>query len=192
LVLDREIRLVNTGYVMKTAKGFTLIELLIVIAVLGILAVAILSAINPIEQINRSRDTGSRSDSEQLIGAIDRFYASRGFYPWTTGVNDNNTELAWTSVGTAWTVAGSGVLDRLSSETGELKESFVTRISDTENYNTMIVYNSGGQSDSTYVCFEPASQAFKDEAADRCVNNIPDDLDTGTVCAPGAEWSCLP
>ena len=32
-------------------KGFTLIELLIVISILGILAVAVLSAINPVEQL---------------------------------------------------------------------------------------------------------------------------------------------
>ncbi|PIU02330.1 hypothetical protein COT66_00800, partial [Candidatus Shapirobacteria bacterium CG09_land_8_20_14_0_10_49_15] len=31
-------------------KGFTLVEMLIVIAIIGVLAVAVLSAINPIEQ----------------------------------------------------------------------------------------------------------------------------------------------
>ena len=70
---------------MIKRKGFTLIELLIVITLLGILAVAVLSAINPIEQINRSRDTSSKSDAEQLINAIDRYYASKGYYPWTSG-----------------------------------------------------------------------------------------------------------
>ncbi|MBU4016638.1 prepilin-type N-terminal cleavage/methylation domain-containing protein, partial [Patescibacteria group bacterium] len=39
-------------------KGFTLIELLIVIAVLGILATGVLIALDPIEQINRGRDSG--------------------------------------------------------------------------------------------------------------------------------------
>jgi prepilin-type N-terminal cleavage/methylation domain-containing protein len=68
--------------------GFTMIELLIVIAVLGILAVAVLAAINPIEQIKRGKDTGSRSDAEQQISAIDRFYASQGYYPWMTGAAD--------------------------------------------------------------------------------------------------------
>jgi prepilin-type N-terminal cleavage/methylation domain-containing protein len=66
--------------------GFTMIELLIVIAVLGILAVAVLASINPIEQINRGRDTGSRGDAEQLISAIDRYYAAKGYYPWMTTV----------------------------------------------------------------------------------------------------------
>jgi len=66
----------------KLRTGFTMIELLIVIAVLGVLAVAVLSAINPIEQINRGRDTGSRSDAEQLLSAFDRFYTSQQIYPW--------------------------------------------------------------------------------------------------------------
>ena len=63
---------------VKSQMAFTMIELLIVIAILGILAVAVLAAINPIEQINRGRDTGSRSDAEQLLSAIDRFYAYKG------------------------------------------------------------------------------------------------------------------
>ena len=65
-------------------SGFTMIELLVVIAILGILAVAVLSAINPIEQINRGRDTGSRSDAEQLLSAIDRYNAFNGYFPWVT------------------------------------------------------------------------------------------------------------
>lgn len=64
--------------------GFTMIELLVVIAILGILATAVLSAINPIEQINRGRDTGSRSDAEQLLSAIDRYNAFNGHYPWVS------------------------------------------------------------------------------------------------------------
>ena len=61
--------------------GFTMIELLVVIAVLGILAAAVLSAINPIEQINKGRDTGHRSDAEQLLSAVDRYFALHELYP---------------------------------------------------------------------------------------------------------------
>ena len=42
-------------------KGFTLIELLIVIAILGVLAVVILVAINPQEQLARGRGGGRTS-----------------------------------------------------------------------------------------------------------------------------------
>ena len=57
-------------------KGFTLIELLVVITLIGILAVAVLSALNPIEQINKARDAGKRADSSQLLEALDRYFAS--------------------------------------------------------------------------------------------------------------------
>lgn len=155
----------------SSTKGFTLIELLIVIAVLGILAVAVLAAINPIEQINRSRDTGSRSDAEQLISAIDRYYASKGYYPWFTSATDTGA-MNWTQVKTSTWVDNStppvAVLSKLS-EAGaeEIKFSFVSRI-DATGYNTLYVYNAGTPGSSTYLCFRPKSGSFQTDAADRC------------------------
>ncbi|KKT32413.1 MAG: hypothetical protein UW20_C0015G0005 [Candidatus Woesebacteria bacterium GW2011_GWB1_44_11] len=192
LPLDREFWLVNTEYVMKKslAQGFTLIELLIVIAVLGILAVAVLSAINPIEQINRSRDTGSRSDSEQLIGAIDRFYATKGYYPWTSGANQDD-DLAWSTVGSGlWTTSSGGVLGQLSSGgTQELKSSFTDRITG-PGYNNLFVYKSAGQGNSLYVCFIPRSGAFESDSTTRCSGTLPPDF-PAEACGT-ADMSCLP
>ncbi len=157
-------------------KGFTLIELLIVITLLGILAVAVLSAINPVEQMNRSRDTASRSDAEQLLSAIDRYYASTGYYPWFTappadeGANPLicNTNQTWCKVDMNLTDGSQPILTKLSSGGyAEIKESFVTRITD-EGYNPLYLYNEGEQGDSTYVCFKPQSAAFKEEAVKRC------------------------
>lgn len=81
------------------SSGFTLIELLIVIAILGVLATAVLSAINPVEQINRGRDTGSQSDAEQLISAVQRFNANNGYYPWQTGAGDTANVCTGSGVG---------------------------------------------------------------------------------------------
>lgn len=184
-------------------KGFTLIELLIVITLLGILAVAVLSAINPIEQMNRSRDTATRSDAEQLINAIDRYYATTGYYPWRTGATDEDQTtgsvgVAWTPVNEGWLdTAGESVLDKLSSGGyAEVKESFVTRISD-DSYNTLHVYNRGQGGDSTYICFEPTSQAFKEEALDRCTVEegeiaLPDDFPIDDACGSEIKYNCLP
>lgn len=182
----------------KNIKGFTLIELLIVIAVLGILAVAVLSAINPIEQINRSRDTGSRSDAEQLLGAIDRYYAVNGFYPWQVDRDAAEAQLHQI-VDASWTDSVTSVLSKLSSGgTAELKQSFITRISDT-NYNALYVYNRGTEGDTTYVCFEPKSGAFDTEADTRCSTGLPEDLvdNEANICtsphvAGSPSWSCLP
>src|SRR3989339_1192788 len=63
-------------------KGFTMIELLVVIAVIGILAVALLATLNPLEQIRKGRDTGTRADASQLISALERYNASIGYFPW--------------------------------------------------------------------------------------------------------------
>lgn len=191
------------------SSGFTMIELLIVIAILGILAVAVLAALNPVEQINRGRDTGSKSDAEQLISAIDRYTAFVGIYPWQTAVT-SPTLLARTNILAIDSVVDDGganecnVLDKLSDGGGgpcegtdELKTSFVNRILDA-NYNFLWIYNRGTQGDSTYVCFEPQSRAFQREAVERCGDTngagLPTDLQPiGTdLCADGAEMVCLP
>lgn len=63
-------------------KGFTLIELLIVIAILGVLAVVVLVAINPVQQLARTRDAGRMSTVAQLGHAFEAYYtAHNGTYP---------------------------------------------------------------------------------------------------------------
>lgn len=194
--------------------GFTMIELLIVIAVLGILAVAVLASINPIEQINRGRDTGSRSDAEQLISAIDRFYAAKGFYPWmdngastdtwtdpnAVAVSSGNL-LVLNAPGTlvgndGASGLGTDVLALLSSGgSAELKASFTTRIVNPSAPNYLSIYNSGVSGESTYVCFVPKSASFREEAWDRCTDvaggiyslstSLPVDFPSDDACPAG-------
>lgn len=181
--------------------GFTMIELLIVIAVLGILAVAVLASINPIEQINRGRDTGTRSDAEQFISAVDRFYAAKGFYPWMTNGASLNT---WTNPGGAvsdmeLTVIddqnsilgddGVDVLEIMSSGgTAEIKSSFTARLIDPDASNFLSIYNSGVSGESTYACFIPKSASFREEAWTRCSEagalnpSLPSDFPSTTAC----------
>ena len=153
-------------------QGFTMIELLIVIAVLGILAVAVLSAINPIEQINRGKDTGTRSDSEQLLSASDRYYTSKGYYPWM--LNAQSVSYAVTplvEITTKTQPFGTDlqeILTRLSSGgTEEIKESFVTRIIGAD-VTHLWLYHNNLSSGATYVCFIPKSGSFREEAWNRC------------------------
>lgn len=179
---------------LVNVHGFTLIELLIVIAVLGILAVAVLSAINPIEQIDRSKDTGSRSDAEQLISAIDRYYTGNGYYPWQLGATDTaNEPTAWGAVNSTWSNGSTPVIAELSTSTGELKQSFIDRITST-GYNTLFKYNRGTAGDSTYVCFRPASNQFTDAAEQRCTAFGGNFGDFPSSACPGSPvfYSCLP
>ena len=204
---------------VKSQMAFTMIELLIVIAILGILAVAVLAAINTVEQINRGRDTGSRSDAEQLLSAIDRFYAYKGYYPWVTNPN-NDSALPWRGVAGDATISFTGgtieawgddastpcyVLDKIANGnadescvgTNEVKRSFIDKITKTD-YNHLYVYFSGEAGDSLYVCFKPQSGAMQEEAATRCGDTsgsgLPEDFRAAaaSVCADGEEYVCLP
>jgi prepilin-type N-terminal cleavage/methylation domain-containing protein len=71
-----------TAYIKR---GFTLIELLIVMAILGVLAVVVLVAINPAEQLARTRDTGRVSAVTQIGHAVQAYYtAHNAVYPAVT------------------------------------------------------------------------------------------------------------
>ena len=175
-------------------KGFTLIELLIVITLLGILAVAVLSAINPIEQINRSKDTATRSDAEQLINASDRYYASKGYFPWMS--NGQSINLAVdplveieTDDQTFGDDAESTLTNLSSGGSAEIKESYVSRIV-AANANHLYLYNHGDQGDSTYVCFVPKSAAFREEAWGRCDSGAPNHDDFGDLPSDYPAGAC--
>lgn len=60
-------------------RGFTLVELLVVIAILGIIAVGLIVAIDPIEQINRASDSSRRSLATDVMNSFNRFYASKNY-----------------------------------------------------------------------------------------------------------------
>lgn len=62
----------------KFLKGFTLIELLIVIAILGILAAAVLVAINPTKRQNQAKDSNTQSDIASLATALQAYYTAPG------------------------------------------------------------------------------------------------------------------
>lgn len=153
----------------KTAlKAFTMIELLVVIAVIGVMATAVLSAINPLEQINKGTDTGYRSDSEQLLSAVDRYYSSLGYFPWQNGAQDTtNLSQAWGNVIALNTA--TGFINNLES-TNEIKHGFTIRLLDPNRVPIEVMYNSAATSATMYACFTPKSNSFTTEAFNRCAN----------------------
>lgn len=182
-----------------------MIELLIVIAVLGVLAVAVLSAINPIEQINRGRDTGSRSDAEQLLSAIDRYNASQNIWPWQDDTDDSAAVPFTPITETAPKGKTCSMLKNLGKDTedtncpgsDELKSSFVERITNPKT-NALYIEYGGMPGDSVYVCFNPQSGSFAAEAAKRCedtTNTLPAEACGGCPVdslGKGVNCSCLP
>lgn len=66
-------------------KGFTLVELIIVIAILGILAAAVLAAIDPIDKIRAGNDSKVQSDVRQIYDGALRSYAQGNAMPTSIG-----------------------------------------------------------------------------------------------------------
>lgn len=60
-------------------KGFTLIELLIVVAIIGILAVALVPTIT--DAPARARDAGRKATVNSVITSLEAFNIDEGFYP---------------------------------------------------------------------------------------------------------------
>jgi len=180
------------------SRGFTMIELLVVIAVIAVLAVAVLSSLNPIEQINKGRDTRTRSDAAQLINATDRFFATQEEYPWNddtyacglgeactlSGTNDEDdpaVEFPFipdnASVCSAKTGAPGASLCQLDEDGG----AWMDGLSDTAEIKGQFVtrvigsttyalyaYKEIGIAETLYICFRPSSLAFQKEALDNC------------------------
>jgi len=177
--------------------GFTMIELLVVIAIIGILAVAVLSSINPIEQINKGRDTRLRSNAAQLINATDRFYAIQEIYPWNddtfTGLlagdtvpslavptadaacPANATNAAFCKIGGPDYLAALPWLTALS-ETQEVKASFVDSLEETSSSNGLYIIKNAspvvvaGTDSDVHICFAPSSKQFQLEAVSGCAS----------------------
>jgi prepilin-type N-terminal cleavage/methylation domain-containing protein len=179
--------------------GFTMIELLVVIAVIGVLAVAVLSSINPIEQINKGRDTRTRSDAAQLIGAIDRYYSSLELYPWNTVDSTepllaipDATALSCPAGGAApytlfcdISAAGTTWLTKLT-ETAEVKTAFVSRLQNPPTANAGIyLYKDTGTDATIYVCFAPSSKSFQVEAIKNCTDRN-GEIPAGACSSPPA------
>lgn len=189
---------------IKSQKGFTLIELLIVIAILGVLAAAVLSAINPIEQINRGRDTGSLSDAEQLLSAVSRFNAAQGYLPWVIAEGGNQPIDPWQIVDMNWKnndpttpVPVLSILGPSSTPggTGELLPAYISRITG-GSYNKMTIYKQNSAGSSVYVCYLPQSGSITTKAKKRCdtTADIPADFPTQACNAGGNQkyYYCLP
>ena len=142
---------------MIIKKGFTLIELLIVITIIGILAVAILSAIDPVEQIRRARDQGKESDAAELLSAMERYYTAFFEYPWDA-LNQGDPDNDLVSSNLDWI--------QILIDEGEVKPPFKER----DTWGSVRATLAGTV---LHLCFVPESKSFKARA----------DAD-GNICLP--------
>ena len=65
----------------KKNFGFTLMELLIIVALIAIVATAFLVLLNPMQQINKARDSQKKSDLDLLKKTFEDYYNDKSCYP---------------------------------------------------------------------------------------------------------------
>lgn len=154
------------------SEGFTLVELLIVIGLLGAIALIVISAINPIEQANRARDTRYKADGGQIISAIDRYFVGASAYPWmniaapVTASVDESFGFR-TASGEEIGICGADCdTDGLLTNTNELKTEFRNRdfITGALASEQIMIGKATGSSESVYACFIPLSKSAREKA----------------------------
>lgn len=135
-------------------KGFTLIELLIVISLLGALAVGLLAAIDPFEQLKKGRDTSTRNTTAEFYNAVIRFYATNGNFPWNkTGTNTFSAQSM-----TAPIISATAIPELITA--GELKAKFYQLAG---SGNLRRIYVSSPTTEQIINCYIPESKSFKQD-----------------------------
>ncbi len=95
----------SKGNVLSLSKGFTLIELLIVIAILGILAAAVLVAINPGQRIAAARNSRVRADLSSIGSAANIFNTDSGLSATCVGGGSYPSAFGQTACGATFLAA---------------------------------------------------------------------------------------
>ena len=146
---------------MKKLQGFTLIELLIVIALLGALAVALLAALDPFEQLKKGTDTGVRNTVAEIQGAIIRYYGVKNQMPWCVASDCTTWRDSLTSQDLPVDgVKASDIPNTIIeiSAAGELKADFST-LAGATNMGKIRLFG-GNTTLKVEVCYKPTAKSF--------------------------------
>lgn len=143
----------------SVSYGFTLVELLIVIAIIGILAVAVLVALDPVEQTNRATDVQFTTAQGEVKNAIQRYYAGKLKYPWCGPSSGGTACTTWINASCTTDITGqllsggcaAAVLAELVSA-GELKSTLSTTVQGRLRLTT------SGTGANYFVSFDPISK----------------------------------
>jgi len=137
-------------------KGFTLVELLIVIALLGALAIGLIGALDPFEQLKKGQDTGTRDLVNQVQTAVLRYYATANEFPWEGDTTLSGGFTGETLNDTAFNQSISNMIIA-----GELKSNF-REIYGGKLDEVLLTYAPAdvAQSATVIACYQPQSKSF--------------------------------
>lgn len=152
-------------------KGFTLVELLVVIAILGIIAVGLIVAIDPIEQINRATDSSRRSLATDIMNSFNRFYASKNYSaacPNTACASYSNSLSTTTPV----TIATLTTVNTDMNTAGEVKSATAyTSHSQAANLYASLANTTVANAATVVLCWQPQSKGQKSNASTTDLNS---------------------
>lgn len=185
----------------RSRLGFTMIELLVVIAIIGILAASVLAALNPVEAINRSRDTSVKADAASLLSVIDTYYVSNQAYPWAdpqpagsaydpTGANFPSSNEFYVGANNTYTWLSAPEM------TGELKTGLRQRLAASAAGSTYDIHilkvadGNTGVGSTVFACFYPISRTIRQEALNDCTNNKAPGSPSGPALPTGSADPC--
>lgn len=139
-------------------KGFTLVELLIVIALLGALAIGLIGALDPFEQLKKGTDTGTRNTVSEVHAALIRYYALKGYMPWCA--NTGSCPTSGSTYVTQLSLEDTTMMSVLSQivDTGELKANF-SLVQQGELKKVIVT----GTDMQAIVCYKPSSKSFRSD-----------------------------
>lgn len=140
-------------------RGFTLIELLIVIALIGALAVGLIAAIDPVDQVRRGQDVETQKVVAEYMAAQERAYAS------------NNGAYAGGDVAAAAllnSATGTTIVTALQNA-GEVKNTFVTRAANANVGGRITIVSQTASSATLSLAYQVMSKSYKSNTAlNRC------------------------
>jgi Tfp pilus assembly protein PilE len=154
---------------MKRKQAFTLVDLLVVITVMTIMSISVWTLLNPLEQIKKAQDEAKLSNAKEMAKAIGRYFVTFNEYPW----NKRNDAFASAVRGADRQYYYDPTLPESDmnwiwnlADAEEVKEPAAKRIFE---QNIFYVHKQNGTSHAySWVCFEPQSVMFKQQAADAC------------------------
>jgi len=150
----------SKGLALSLSKGFTLIELLIVIALLGALAVGLLAALDPFEQLKKGTDTSVRNTVAELQGSVIRYYGIKNYMPWCTLAactvfrDGDDNDYATPILGNAWTTTIAEI-----ESAGELKTGF-SAIAGSGTMAKITIWGVNASNPKIKVCYKPTAKSF--------------------------------